>query len=60
MPPWGLMDTLPGVTAIRAGAMLSPWGATFTPVAPTEMSACTQENVGQKDTLPNIAGKAEA
>lgn len=23
-PPWGLMDTRPGVTAIRAGAIFSP------------------------------------
>ncbi len=24
VPPWGLMDTRPGVTAIRAGAIFSP------------------------------------
>ena len=40
VPPWGLMDTRPGVTAIRAGAILSPWGCTFTPTGKMEISTC--------------------
>ena len=41
LPPWGLMLTRPGDTAISAGAMFSPCGLTFTPTGDTEISVCT-------------------
>lgn len=40
VPPWGLMDTRPGVTAINAGDMLRPCGWTFMPIGDTEIRTC--------------------
>ena len=38
--PWGLTLTLPGATAMSAGAMFRPYGDTLTPVGLTEINVC--------------------
>ena len=43
-PPWGLMLTRPGETAMSAGAMFRPCGETLTPVGDTEMSVCAHRH----------------
>ena len=43
-PPWGLMLTRPGETAISAGAMFRPCGETLTPVGDTEMRVCAHRH----------------
>ena len=44
LPPWGLMLTRPGETAMSAGAMFKPCGETLTPVGDTEMRVCTHRH----------------
>ena len=51
LPPWGLMLTRPGDTAMSAGAMLSPCGLTFTPTGDTEISVCTHTLSGEASSL---------
>ena len=44
LPPWGLMLTRPGETAMSAGAMFRPCGETLTPVGDTEMRVCAHRH----------------
>ena len=45
VPPWGLMDTRPGVTAINAGDMLRPCGWTLMPIGDTEIKTCMRAEI---------------
>ena len=51
LPPWGLILTRPGETAMSAGAMLRPCGLTFTPTGDTEMRVCMHTDPGEAITL---------
>ena len=51
LPPWGLMLTRPGDTAMSAGAMFRPCGLTFTPTGDTEISVCTHALSSEASTL---------
>ena len=44
LPPWGLMLTRPGETAMSAGAMFKPCGETLTPVGDTEIRVCAHKH----------------